>query len=147
DWWTPAVDAKFKERAQCLMDEYSAFTLPGVADPTTGAIPAHINGKITLGENIADNGGVKTAYRASKVDGQASPLVAGFTPPQQFFVAYGQLWCGKTAPEVATQYLTDAHSPEKARVNLPLSNFEAFARAFQCQAGSPMAPANSCSVW
>jgi endothelin-converting enzyme/putative endopeptidase len=148
DWWTPAVETAFNDRAQCLVDEYSAFTLPGVTDPATGQTPAHINGKRTLGENIADNGGVKTAYHASKVESMTGPVIAGFTPAQQFFVSYGQLWCGKTAPDVAAQNLTrDSHSPEKARVNVPLANFDAFAAAFQCQAGTPMAPANRCGVW
>jgi predicted metalloendopeptidase len=148
DWWTPAVDAAFKERAQCMMDEYSAFTLPGVPDPDTGEAPAHIHGEQTLGENIADNGGLKTAYRASKVAGMTTPVVAGFTPPQQFFISYGQLWCGKSSPQQASQQIAgDPHSPEKARVNIPLQNMEAFASAFQCQAGSAMAPAKRCAVW
>src|SRR5262249_55319444 len=126
----------------------SAFTLPGVPDPTTGAIPAHINGKRTLGENIADNGGVRAAYHASGVETMTGPVISGFTPAQQFFVSYGQLWCGKTAPDVASQALArDSHSPEKARVNVPLTNFEAFSNAFQCQPGTPMAPANRCRVW
>jgi predicted metalloendopeptidase len=148
DWWTPAVDAAFKDKAQCLVDEYSAFTLPGVPDPTTGQTPAHINGQRTLGENIADNGGVKTAYHASKVETMTGPVIAGFTPAQQFFISFGQLWCGRTAPAVASQRLrSDVHSPEKARVNVPLQNFDAFGAAFQCQAGSPMTPTNRCAVW
>jgi putative endopeptidase len=148
DWWTPAVDSAFKERSQCLVDQYSAFTLDGVPDPVTGEAPGHVNGAMTLGENIADNGGLKTAYRASKVEGRTSPIVSGFTPSQQFFVGYGQLWCGKSAPAVASQGLAgDPHSPEKARVNLPLANFEAFSSAFQCKAGAPMAPAQRCGVW
>jgi predicted metalloendopeptidase len=148
DWWTASVDAAFKQRAQCMADEYSAFTLPGVPDPVTGVAPGHINGEQTLGENIADNGGLKTAYRASKVAGMTAPVVAGFTPPQQFFLSFGQLWCGKSSPQAASQQLsTDVHSPEKARVNVPLQNMEAFAAAFSCGAGTPMAPANRCGVW
>jgi predicted metalloendopeptidase len=77
-----------------------------------------------------------------------TPVVAGFTPPQQFFISYGQLWCGKSSPEQASQQIAgDPHSPEKARVNIPLQNMEAFASAFQCQAGSAMAPAKRCAVW
>ena len=147
DWWSPAVEQAFKEKGQALVDEYGAFTLPGVKDPVTGEIPAHINGKRTLGENIADNGGVKTAYHASKVETMNGPVIAGFNPKQQFFVSYAQLWCGKTAPDVQTKYLKDSHSPEKARVNIPLQNFDAFASAFSCQAGSPMSPANRPGVW
>jgi putative endopeptidase len=148
DWWTPQVDAAFQERAQCVVDQYSAFTLDGVPDPVSGEIPAHVNGKLTIGENIADNGGVKTAYRAAKVEGRTSPVTAGFTPPQQFFIGYGQLWCSKTAPDVASSMLaSDPHSPPKARVNLPLANFDKFASTFQCKAGTPMAPAQRCGVW
>jgi predicted metalloendopeptidase len=148
DWWSPSVADAFKSRAQCLVDEYSAFPLPGVTDPVTGQTPAHLNGQQTLPENIADNGGLKTAYRASKVEGMKGPVVAGFTPAQQFFVSFGQLWCGKRSPQVEAYFLTqDVHSTEKARVNVTLSNFDAFAAAFQCQAGSPMAPANRCGVW
>jgi predicted metalloendopeptidase len=148
DWWTPSVDAAFKERAQCLVDEYSAFTEPGVTDPQTGQTPAHLNGQQTLPENIADNGGVKTAFRASKVESLTGPVVAGFTPPQQFFISYAQLWCEKMSPKTSAEYLVeDSHSPGKARVNVPLQNFDAFATAFQCQAGAAMAPANRCGVW
>jgi predicted metalloendopeptidase len=140
DWWSPAVAQAFEQRAQCLADEYSAFTVDGVPDPNTGVVPAHVDGKLTLPENIADNGGVKIAYRASGVESKSKPLVEGFTPAQQFFVGYAQLWCSKMAPQIASQLLTDVHSPPKARVNLPLANFDAFASAFKCGAGTPMAP-------
>jgi predicted metalloendopeptidase len=103
---------------------------------------------LTLAENIADNGGIKTAFRASKVEGRAAPVAFGLTPAQQFFVGYGQLWCAKTAPDVASKNLAlDIHSPPKARVNVPLANFEAFAAAFQCKSGAPMAPAERCRIW
>ncbi len=151
DWWSPAVDTAFQTRARCMIDQYGAFTLPDVVDPLTGQTPAHVNGETTLGENIADNGGIKTAYRASRVEGMTAPIAFGFTPQQQFFIGYAQLWCGKTAPDLQAEYLvSDAHSPSKARVNVPLSNFEAFGRAFSCartRAGTTMATANRCEVW
>jgi putative endopeptidase len=148
DWWSHDVGIAFEQRSQCLVDQYSAFTLEGVADPATGAMPAHIDGKLTLGENIADNGGLKLAYRASKVEGLSTPVAFGFTPAQQFFIGYGQLWCGKSSPENASAALADdVHSPQKARVNLTLANFDAFATAFQCKPGASMAPANRCAVW
>jgi predicted metalloendopeptidase len=126
--------------------EYSAFAVPNVtyADGT----PMHVNGKLTLGENIADNGGLKTAFRASNVANSQAPTVAGFTPVQQFFLGFAQLWCGKDSSAYAKKLLlSDAHSPNKARVNVTLSNFSAFSDAFQCKAGSTMVPANRCEVW
>jgi endothelin-converting enzyme/putative endopeptidase len=147
DWWSPVVAKAFGQKAQCLADEYSAFAVDGVPDPTTGQIPAHVDGQLTLPENIADNGGVKIAFRASGVETKTKPIVEGFTPAQQFFVGYAQLWCSKMAPQVASGLLTDVHSPPKARVNLPLANFNGFATAFKCGAGTPMAPANRCGVW
>jgi endothelin-converting enzyme/putative endopeptidase len=148
DWFSPSVETEFQTRAKCLIDQYDGYTLDGVPDPHTHQIPAHVSGRLTIAENIADNGGIKTAYRASKVDGLAAPVRAGLTPAQQFFVGYAQLWCAKTAPDVASQNLaSDIHSPPRARVNLPLANFDAFASAFQCKAGTPMAPAERCGVW
>jgi putative endopeptidase len=148
DWWSPSASAAFDERAACFVDQYGAFTVDGVRDPATGEMPAHVDGKLTLGENIADNGGLKLSYRASKVEGRSGPVVAGFTPAQQFFVGYAQLWCGKTSPAVAAELLAeDPHAPEKARVNLTLQNFDAFQSAFQCKLGSPMAPRTRCSLW
>jgi predicted metalloendopeptidase len=148
DWWTPAVADAFKARAQTLIDEYNAFTLAGVKDPVTGAIPAHVNGSQTLPENIADNGGVKTAYRASNVDAMTGPAVSGFTPAQQFFVGYAQIWCQKASPEHAADMLkNDGHSPGPARVNVPLENFDKFQQAFQCKTGTPMAPTTRGGVW
>lgn len=148
DWWSPAVNAEFERRAQCLVDQYDAFVLPGVVDPATGQL-ARVNGKNTLGENIADAGGLKLAFRASKVQGRnAGQTVAGFTPVQQFFVGYGQNYCEISPPEsVLMQVQRGVHSPGRARVTLPLANMPEFAEAFQCAAGTPMAPVDRCQVW
>lgn len=146
DWWTPASAAAFAEKSQCLVDQYETFPVEEVTDPKTGAHP-HVNGKQTLSENIADTG-IRIAYRASKVEDRTGPVVAGFTPQQQFFVGYAQLWCAKRSAESAADRLSwDSHSPPKARVNIPLSNFDAFEKAFACAPGSAMAPKNRCTMW
>jgi putative endopeptidase len=147
NWWTDAAALAYVERSRCLDAQYEGFTLPDVPDPTTGETPAHVDGERTLDENIADNGGLKVAYRAAKVAGSSAPVALGFTPPQQFFVGYAQLRCGKQSPAIQSMSLYDSHSPPKARTNLPLANFSAFAEAFQCPSGSPLAPAARCSVW
>jgi predicted metalloendopeptidase len=148
DWWSATALAGFERRAQCMSDQYDAYDMPGVPDPVTGSMPAHVDGKRTLPENIADTGGLKLAYLASKVDGATLPVVGGFTPPQRFFINYAQLWCEKDSPAFMTDYLnTNPHAPASARAVVPLRNFDGFARAFACAPGSKMAPTNRCEVW
>jgi predicted metalloendopeptidase len=142
EWWEAPVAAKFERQAQCIKDQYSAFEIePGV----------HVNGALTLGENIADVGGLKQSYDAykswEKRHGKG-PSVPGLTPDQLFFVAHGQVWCGLVTPEEARlRVTTDVHSPPRPRVVGPISNHPAFASAFQCKAGAPMNPAPKCEVW
>jgi len=141
DWWTPADAEAFNKRAQCFVDEYSSFV--AVDD-------VHLNGKLTLGENTADNGGLRLAYMAlmSDKDGANRPPVDGFTPEQRLFLGWGQVWCWKMTDEAARlQALTNPHSPGRDRVNGVVRNMPEFAKAFQCKAGAPMAPVNACRVW
>jgi predicted metalloendopeptidase len=147
NWWTAGAEAAFKTRAACFVDQYNAFVVDGVTDPATGA-PAHIDGNQTLGENIADNGGIRTAFAAASAYFPKGKAVAGFTPQQQFFVAAGQIWCEKDGAGAALRQLQqDVHSPAKARVNDTLSNFSEFAKAFSCGTGSKMASSNACVIW
>jgi endothelin-converting enzyme/putative endopeptidase len=140
-WWTEASDAAFRQRARCLEDQYSAET---VIDELKG------NGALTLGENVADLGGVRLAYAAMKRAGAAAPPGQRFTPEQQFFIGFAHGWCSKTRPEnVRHRVKTDPHSPPAHRVNVPLRNFPPFASAFGCQEGDRMAvrSAGRCEVW
>ena len=140
DWWTAADAKEFQQRAACVDDEYSSFTVaPGV----------HINGKLTLGENTADNGGVRVALMAlMNTIGKDAKKVDGFTPEQRFFLSFGQVWCSNQREEsVRLQVQTDPHSPPKFRVNGVVQNSPEFQKAFSCKAGQPMARVNACRVW
>jgi endothelin-converting enzyme/putative endopeptidase len=142
DWWSPTVGEEFDKRAACVERQYSGYV--AVDD-------VKLDGKLTLGENIADLGGLKlalAAYRASRAGLPAEAPVAGLTPDQQFFVAAAQVWCGHTRPEQA-RFLAkvDPHSPMRWRVDGPLSNLPEFARAFSCKAGDGMVRAERCEVW
>jgi predicted metalloendopeptidase len=143
EWWEPEVAGRFEERAQCIDDLYSSYEVqPGLT----------INGKLTLGENIADLGGVKASYNAFKEqvgEGLRQPsAVSSLTNEQLFFVSYGQVWCAISTPEFdRLQVQSDPHSAPKYRVNGPLSNLPAFAEAFSCPQGSPMRRQPACEVW
>jgi len=142
DWWSPSVGQEFEKRAACLERQFSGYL--SVDD-------VRLDGRLTLGENIADLGGLKlalAAYRASRQGQLPEAPVAGFAPEQQFFVAAAQVWCEKVRPEEARRLaLTDSHSPGRWRVNGPLSNLPDFAAAFSCKAGDPMVRAERCEVW
>jgi putative endopeptidase len=142
-WWTPEDEQKFKQGADCVAEEYSSFT--AVED-------LHVNGRLTLGENIADIGGVRLGYLAwqhrLQAGSKAEADLDGMTPAQQFFTAYAQSWCSHTRPEemrVRTQ--TDPHSPEEYRVNGVVMNMPEFQQAFGCKAGQAMVSKNRCSIW
>lgn len=142
NWWEPAVAERFKQKTTCVSQQYGAFdALPGLK----------LNGDLTLGENIADMGGVKlafAAYRNMRKDAPEVTRAGGFNEDQQFFIAVAQAWCGKYRPELERLVVqTDPHSPNRFRVRGPLMNLPEFAQAFSCQAGSPMRPAKTCSVW
>lgn len=144
DWWTASVSAEFDERAACIADQFDGYV--AVDD-------LKINGKLTLGENIADLGGLKLAYsawRAQTVGKPAPGPVAGFTADQAFFVAFAQAWCAQERPElVRLMVQTDPHSLPRWRVNGPLANLPSFQEAFQCPAGSAMVrpPERRCELW
>lgn len=142
EWWAPEVAAKFEAQAKCVVDQYASFEVqPGV----------NVNGELTLGENIADLGGMKQTYEAYKKRTAENPEtspVEGLTPEQLLFVAYGQAWCTKSTPEVEKMRVTvDPHSPPRFRVNGAVMNTPAFWEAFSCTEGTPMHPKNACEVW
>jgi putative endopeptidase len=141
DWWTEDDGKEFVKRASCISDQYSTYTI--VDD-------IKINGKLTLGEDVADLGGLLLAYVAWKGDtnGQTLEPIDGLTPDQRFFVGYGQSWCGQTRDETKRMRATvDPHSPEKYRTNGVVSNMPEFQEAFHCKAGAPMVNENRCRVW
>ncbi len=144
DWWTPEDGKKFEQKADCEVQEYNSFV---VTDDVK------INGKLTLGENTADNGGLRLAYIAFLADAKRKNIDLnaksdGFTPIQQFFLGFGQDWCGETRPEQRRlQAQTDPHSDRKYRVDGVVQNMPEFGQAFGCKVGQPMMPVNSCRVW
>ncbi|HJZ77175.1 MAG TPA: M13 family metallopeptidase [Vicinamibacterales bacterium] len=141
DWWTPDDAKAFDERAQCTVDQYSAFT--AVDD-------VKVNGKLTLGENVADNGGLRIALMAylTSLGSAGGKTLDGFTPEQRFFISYGQSWCTNSRPERERMLAqTNPHSPPHFRVNGVVSNIPEFAKAFSCKAGQPMVRETSCRVW
>ncbi|MBV9085394.1 MAG: M13 family metallopeptidase, partial [Acidobacteriaceae bacterium] len=143
DWWTKQDAAEFKKRADCIANEYSGFSpQPGV----------NLNGRLTLGENGADNAGIRLAF-AALLGGLQNGSVTdqkldGYTPQQRFFLGYAQIWCQNVRPEESHyRAQTDPHSPGQFRVNGVLQNMPEFASAFGCSAGQPMVSANGCRVW
>ena len=148
DWWKKSDAKEFTERADCVADEYSGFI--AVDD-------LHVNGKLTLGENLADLGGLRLAYLAyldhaaktgTDVEKPGSAEYGNLSPVQQFFAAYGQGWCESRRPEtLRTEVQSDPHSPEIFRVNGVVQNLPEFQKAYRCKTGTPMAPAKRCSVW
>ena len=143
DWWTAQDGDEFKKRAECISNEYSGFSsVPGV----------NLNGKLTLGENGADNAGIRLAFMALTSAIQKGLVsrdsLDGYTPQQRFFLGYAQVWCQNVRPEEARhRALTDPHSPGQFRVDGVLQNTPEFASAFGCSAGQPMVSANACRVW
>ncbi len=148
DWWTAADTKNFEARTSCLANEYSSFVAVG-----SGADAVHVNGKLTLGENTADNGGLLLAYmayldRAKKENIDLNAKVDGYTSPQRFYIAFAQNYCENSRDEqVRNQVLTDPHAPDHFRADGSIVNQPGFAPAFGCKAGSPMAPTNNCRVW
>ena len=140
DWWTEADSKAFEERTSCVVDQYSSYT---------AVDEVKLNGKLTLGENTADNGGVRIALMAYLAGpGASAPTLDGFTPEQRFFLGWGQIWCENRRPEVARMRAqTDPHSPGQYRVNGVVSNMPEFQKAFSCKADAPMVRPKMCRVW
>jgi putative endopeptidase len=141
DWWTPADGKAFEERATCVADQYSGYT--AVDD-------VKLNGKLTLGENVADNGGLRLAWMALMEELKTKHLADadGFTPEQRFFIGWGQMWCENRTPEIARLHArTNPHSPGRYRAIGVVSNMPEFQKAFSCQATAKMVKQPVCRVW
>ncbi|MGI8789004.1 MAG: M13 family metallopeptidase [Pyrinomonadaceae bacterium] len=141
-WWTPEDRKKFNERADCVANQFSAYQIQD---------GLNINGKLTLGENLADLGGLTIAYAAyqKSLEGKPKPAnIDGFTPEQRFFLGYAQVWATKSTQEFERQQvLTDPHSNARYRVDGPLSNLPQFAQAFGCKTGDKMVRTDFCKIW
>jgi putative endopeptidase len=141
EWWTPADGKSFEERAACIDKQYSGYT--AIAD-------VKLNGKLTLGENVADNGGVRLAWMAlmERLKTNALGTADGFTPQQRFFVGWAQMWCENKSPEIARLHAqTNPHSPGEYRTNGVVANMPEFAAAFSCPATAKMVQQPVCRVW
>lgn len=170
-WWTDATKQEFDRRAKCLVDQYDAFPVVSAFD--ANRVLGHVNGNFTLGENIADNGGVKLAFNAfqklqagedgergqsggltgesrassSKTTGTNTPLSAS-NAQKLFFVAFAQAFCAKSSDEAMVRRLsTDPHSPERWRVNGVMRNSDDFSKTFECPRGASMNPEAKCKLW
>ncbi|WP_445323651.1 M13 family metallopeptidase [Pontibacter sp. H249] len=143
NWWQPEDLAKFKAKAKLLKEQYDAYT---VLDTV------HVNGQLTLGENIGDLGGLAGAYEAFKMtkQGQSNEKIDGFTPDQRFFLSWAQVWRGNILPEAAAQQIiTDTHSPGQFRTVGPLVNMDAWYEAFDVKPGDKLykAPEERIRIW
>jgi putative endopeptidase len=149
DWFTPDDLAKFNDRTKCIADEYSGFQV---------AEGQNLNGKLTLGENTADNGGLRIAFQALEatlaedrttatpgyVDGKRD----GYTPEQRYFIGFAQIWCENQREAAArVQARSNPHSTGEWRTKGSVQNFDQFGKAFSCKVGQPMMPVNACRVW
>jgi predicted metalloendopeptidase len=145
DWWTEQDGKEFDKRVSCVADEYSNFV---------AVDNMKLNGRLTLGENTADNGGARIALAALEQmiaddkTGKEGQKIDGYTPEQRFFLGFGRVWCEKQRPEyLRMQVSTNPHSPGKYRVNGVVQNMPEFQKAWGCKAGQPMVAENACHVW
>jgi endothelin-converting enzyme/putative endopeptidase len=141
DWWSKRDAQAFSERSQCVVKQYAKYI---VVDDI------HVNSRLTLGEDLADLGGMILAWSAWKAETAGKTLEArdGLTPEQRFFVGFAQWTCGDTRPEeLRIHALTDPHSPAKHRVNGVVVNMPEFQQAFACKPGQAMVKAQRCRVW
>ena len=141
-WWTPDDRKSFEERADCVVDQFNKYEV----QPNT-----FINGRLTLGENIGDLGGLEVSYTAfqNSMKGKQRPAnIDGFTPEQRFFLGWAQVWATKSTPEFEiNQTKTDPHANARYRVNGPLSNMNEFAQAFGCKLPNKMVRQKQCEIW
>jgi endothelin-converting enzyme/putative endopeptidase len=144
DWWTDADAHRFQQRTSCLVKEYDGFT---------AVDELHVNGKLTLGENTADNGGMRLAFMALMAQAKAGKVDLkrkqdGLTALQRFFIGFGQNWCSTERPQFVRMLVqVDPHSPDRIRANGVVRNMPEFGQAFACRKGQPMYPAETCRVW
>jgi putative endopeptidase len=141
DWWTPEDAKNFQERAECVAKQFDGYVVSG---------DLHENGKLILGESIADLGGMAIAFRAMEkaIAGKPHPAIDGFTPEQRFFISSARIWGGNSTPEFdRLQVKTNPHPLGRFRAIAAPSNLEAFAKAFDCKAGSPMVREQPCRIW
>lgn len=145
DWWTAEDAKRFEARASCISKEYGGFV---------AVDELKLNGKLTLGENTADNGGARIALMALQHEiaqdptAKAAQKIDGYTPDQRFFLGFGRVWCEKRRPEFERMLVsTDPHSPSKYRVDGTVENMPEFEQAWSCKAGDAMVSADACRVW
>ena len=150
EWQTEADRKAFNERTDCVANEYSGFETAPAHDDVAAQ---KLNGRLTLGENTADNGGLRIAYMALQdalaADGKSlDQQIDGYTEAQRYFIGFAQVWCqNQTEQDARQRALVDPHSPGRWRVNGTVQNFDGFGQAFGCKKGQPMYPENSCRVW
>jgi len=141
EWWSKEDRKNFDERATCVQEQFQSYEVePGL----------HENGKLVLGESIADLGGLAISYAAyeKSIAGKRPPMLDGFTPEQRFFLGWAQVWGANLRPEYARLLAnTNPHPVPKFRTNGPLSNMEIFAKAFGCKKGDPMVRETQCKIW
>ena len=153
EWWSKAVSKKFDDKAACVVKQFDEYVAVEGDAPTKPGAPkedVHVQGKLTLGENIADLGGLKLAYAAMQdaLKGKPREAVSGFTEEQQFFISFAQGWCQNARPQYKRMLANvDPHSPPHYRVVGPASNLPEFAAAFSCKPGSKMVRKDRCEVW
>lgn len=144
DWWTDTDAKEFEQRTACVEKEYGGFV--SVDD-------LHLNGKLTLGENTADNGGARIALMAlqdlmAQMKQNPDNTIDGYTPIQRYFLGFARVWCENNTPELLRLGVrTDPHSPGHWRVNGVVRNMPEFQQAFGCKPGQPMRPPNACRIW
>jgi len=141
NWWSEADNAAFRRRSQCVVDQLSRYKLPG----------GYVNGNLTVGETLADLGGIRLAWAAHRRLAKTAPVTyisGGFDPDQQFFIGLAQTWCGKLRKSALRRgRLMSPRLPPRLRINADLANVRAFSRAFRCKPGKPMRHKNMCRVW
>jgi len=141
DWWTDADGKEFEKRAGCIEKQYGEYSV---------APDLKLNGKLTEGENVADNGGLRLAHMAlmDVLNGKKPKDIEGLTTDQRFFLGFAQIWCTNMRDAVARlRAQTDPHSLAEYRVNGTVSNMPEFQSAFSCKVGQPMVRQNACRVW
>ncbi|EDW23993.1 GL23621 [Drosophila persimilis] len=147
EWWSNQTINEYVNRTECFVEQYSRYHLADIDE--------YIDGELTLGENIADNGGMREAYYAYRLyvkemgrERSKLPGLEHYTHEQLFFIAFGNLWCETYTPAASRYALSDSHCPGQMRLRGVLSNSEEFARTFRCARGTAMNPHQpKCRIW